>query len=176
MDYLLQDFFSRMSQMYDMMRIVSIFMWIGSSIVIGFYAMNKGYSWVGWFFISLFLSPLLGAILSAGLQDKSVDEDERVVKELNKIYEKMSELLASNKEVMKAIEKNKVVRLDKIEVGGEGENTEVAGTESVDTESVEELRKLFEKTSDPNVKKECAEKLVQKGYLYFNRYLQSLEK
>lgn len=53
------------------------FFWVAFSVAVGFYANSKGRSGVGFFALSLFLSPLIGAIAAAiALPRKSV-QDER---------------------------------------------------------------------------------------------------
>ena len=54
-----------------------LFFWVAFSVAVGFYAHSKGRSGVGFFALSLLLSPLVGAIAAAiALPRKSV-QDER---------------------------------------------------------------------------------------------------
>lgn len=51
--------------------------------------------------------------------------------------------------------------------------TSIEKTEN-DIETFDKLKEIFETTDNENIKRECAEKLVKKGYLYYNRYLNKL--
>lgn len=55
-----------------------VLIWILLSICVGFFASNKGRSGVGYFFVSLLISPLIGGIIVLILSEvKSTAEEEK---------------------------------------------------------------------------------------------------
>lgn len=49
------------------------FFWFVFSIAVGMWAHNKGHSGIGWFFLALLISPLIGGVLCAVASNRKAD-------------------------------------------------------------------------------------------------------
>ncbi len=67
--------------------------WIVCCIGVGIFASSKGRSGVGWFFLSAFISPLIGGIIIACMKDLKLEAD---VKHVEMSHQQLRERVASD--------------------------------------------------------------------------------
>jgi hypothetical protein len=67
--------------------------WLGFCVLVGVYASKKGRSGVGWFFLSIVISPLIGLIIVACLKDTKMEAD---VKQMEMEQEHLRERVSSD--------------------------------------------------------------------------------